>query len=64
VNLDEPAQLHECPYCGETVDVVVEPVGARHEEYVEDCSVCCRPWKVVIERDEDATTVSLRRDDD
>jgi hypothetical protein len=32
----------ECPFCGETITVLVDPsVGA--ESYIEDCQVCCRP---------------------
>ena len=22
--------------------------AASHQEYVEDCQVCCRPWRVVV----------------
>ena len=36
-----------CPYCWEEVDVWVDPGGASEQRYVEDCSVCCRPWQVV-----------------
>ncbi len=35
-------QSVECPYCGETIDVLIEP-SAEHQDYVEDCQVCCRP---------------------
>jgi hypothetical protein len=31
-----------CPYCGEQIDVLVD-CSAGSQEYVEDCSVCCRP---------------------
>ena len=31
-----------CPYCGETVEIVVDP-SVEQQEYVEDCFVCCRP---------------------
>ncbi|MEQ9321049.1 MAG: CPXCG motif-containing cysteine-rich protein [Polyangiaceae bacterium] len=36
-----------CPYCWEEVDVWVDPGGASEQRYVEDCSICCRPWQVV-----------------
>ena len=31
-----------CPYCGESIDVLLNPedVGV---DYIEDCQVCCRP---------------------
>jgi hypothetical protein len=39
-----------CPYCGETIELVVD-FSAGDEEYVEDCSVCCRPMAVSISED-------------
>ena len=36
-----------CPYCGEASTVSVG-VGEEDEEFVQDCPVCCRPWKVRI----------------
>jgi hypothetical protein len=61
VTLDASEQ--QCPYCGEPVELSIEPLGVAHEEYVEDCPVCCRPWNVHIERSEDALHVSLERSD-
>jgi hypothetical protein len=37
-----------CPYCGELNDISLDPGGGRHQEYVEDCQVCCRPWLVRV----------------
>ena len=37
-----------CPYCGEAVELTVDVGGSRHQAYVEDCSVCCRPWEVEV----------------
>ena len=31
-----------CPYCGETIEVVID-LSVENQEYIEDCSVCCRP---------------------
>jgi hypothetical protein len=59
----EPS-LAQCPYCGEEVELTVDPVGAHSESYVEDCPVCCRPWTVHVERDGEEVTVHLARDDD
>jgi cysteine-rich CPXCG protein len=36
----------QCPYCGETVELLIDGGGGPHQEYVEDCPVCCRPWQV------------------
>src|SRR3989441_10382496 len=34
-----------CPHCGETMTITLDPGGGRAQEYVEDCQVCCRPWR-------------------
>lgn len=41
----------QCPWCGETVELWVEPdtTGAM----VQDCDVCCRPWQVQVHWGED-----------
>lgn len=55
----------QCPYCWETVEVWVDPGGSTEQRYVEDCSVCCRPWQVVAWIDEElgAQVTLLRLDD-
>jgi hypothetical protein len=48
---DGTAQLEatvRCPYCGESVEVALDPGGGPTQEYVEDCQVCCRPWQVSV----------------
>jgi len=53
-----------CPYCGEPGELLVEASDA-HQEYVEDCAVCCRPWQVRVSIAPDGSIeVSARRDDD
>ena len=37
-----------CPYCGETVEIALDPGSGPVQEYVEDCQVCCRPWTVRV----------------
>jgi hypothetical protein len=32
-----------CPYCGESTEIALDPGSGDDQEYVEDCSVCCRP---------------------
>ncbi len=44
-----------CPYCGEPVELLVDPGGGAHQEYVEDCEVCCRPWRVEVRFGRDGT---------
>lgn len=44
-----------CPYCGETVEITLDPGSGSTQQYIEDCQVCCRPWVVSVEYDEDGT---------
>jgi len=37
-----------CPYCGELNAIALDPAGGRRQEYVEDCQICCRPWRVRV----------------
>jgi hypothetical protein len=38
-----------CPYCGEAVEITLDPGGGAHQDYVEDCEVCCQPWRVSVQ---------------
>ena len=60
--LTETARIY-CPYCGESIDVVVDGSIAQ-QEYIEDCSVCCRPIELSVTVANDEISVSARRDDD
>lgn len=42
-----------CPYCGETVQITIDPDGGEEQEYVQDCEVCCRPWTLHVTYDEE-----------
>jgi endogenous inhibitor of DNA gyrase (YacG/DUF329 family) len=44
---DTSAQA-ECPHCGEPVEIAIDPGGGARQEYVEDCPVCCQPWRVRV----------------
>ena len=44
---DTEATVH-CPYCGEPVEIALDPGSGTRQEYVEDCEVCCRPWQVTV----------------
>lgn len=37
-----------CPYCGEINEISLDPGSGSEQEYVEDCQVCCRPWRVRV----------------
>ena len=40
-----------CPYCGEISDIALDPGSGADQEYVEDCQVCCQPWRVRVRYD-------------
>jgi len=44
-----------CPYCGETISILVD-LSVPQQEYIEDCQVCCRPivFSVAVDGDGDA----------
>ena len=49
-----------CPYCFEVVEIYVDPQSEG--ELIHDCDVCCRPWSLMVSRDQDgALTVSATR---
>jgi len=50
-----------CPYCGEQVEIYVEPdVSGR---LVQDCEVCCNPWIIRIVHGEGDRWVEVGRAD-
>ena len=51
VVLDTEAEV-AYPYCGERIVIGLDPGGGTRQEYVEDCQVCCRPWRVRLRYDE------------
>lgn len=54
-----------CPYCGEMVDIALDPGSGPRQEYVEDCQVCCRPWQVRVTYGPDGeATVEAEASDD
>jgi hypothetical protein len=54
-----------CPYCGEIVEIALDSGGGPRQEYVEDCQVCCRPWKVKVTYGRDGiANVTIEADDE
>jgi hypothetical protein len=68
---DLPPQRHadtaataSCPYCWSTVELTLDPGSGSTQSYVEDCAVCCQPWRVrVVYSDEGTAGVRLERED-
>jgi hypothetical protein len=53
-----------CPYCGEISEIGLDPGSGTEQEYVEDCPVCCQPWRVTVRYDASgAAQVSVESED-
>lgn len=38
----------QCPYCGQPNDITLDAGSGPRQDYVQDCEVCCRPWRLVV----------------
>ncbi|RLA20320.1 MAG: CPXCG motif-containing cysteine-rich protein [Gammaproteobacteria bacterium] len=43
-------RLIQCPYCWQNIEILIDPSIAT-QDYIEDCSVCCRPVRLKIKVD-------------
>jgi Cysteine-rich CPXCG len=53
--------LVTCPFCGEQVEIYVEP--DVNGSFVQDCEVCCNPWRVHVLLEDDERVVQVTRAD-
>lgn len=53
--------LVTCPYCGEEIEIYVE--ADVDGSFVQDCEVCCNPWRVRVSGDRDGRSVDVGRAD-
>ena len=53
--------LVQCPYCGEAVEIYVEP--DVRGSFIQDCEVCCNPWRVHVTGRGDERVVEIVRGD-
>lgn len=59
-----PAFEVQCPYCGETITLLVDD-SAGTQRYIEDCHVCCRPINVSVQVDDDGSVdIHVAAEDD
>jgi hypothetical protein len=50
-----------CPYCGEDVEIYIEPDVTG--TFIQDCEVCCNPWRVRVTGEDGGRRVDVRRAD-
>jgi hypothetical protein len=53
--------LVTCPYCGERVELYLEPDVSG--SFVQDCEVCCNPWRVRLFGRADNRSVEIAKAD-
>jgi hypothetical protein len=53
--------LVTCPYCGEQVEIYVE--SDVRGTFVQDCEVCCNPWRVSVRGRGEEREIDVRRAD-
>ena len=57
------AQKVSCPYCGEQIDILVDP-SCESQDYIEDCQVCCRPIEFQVQVDDGNLSVVVRHENE
>jgi hypothetical protein len=50
----------DCPYCGETITMLLEP-DPGEQNYIEDCEVCCNPIGIQFRVEDDAVVDFVAR---
>jgi hypothetical protein len=50
-----------CPYCGEQTEIFVE--RDVRGSFVQDCEVCCNPWRIRVFSSGDDRSIEVWRDD-
>jgi Cysteine-rich CPXCG len=49
----------QCPYCFEWQELDLDP--GTSGSFVQDCDVCCRPWQVFLQWQDDEPFVTVER---
>ncbi len=50
-----------CPYCGEAVEIGLEPDVTG--SFIQDCEVCCNPWRVRVRGRGEARWIEVTKAD-
>ncbi len=50
---------YSCAACGERNETQLDLSGGLHQQYTEDCAVCCRPNLLTINVDEETLAVTI-----
>jgi hypothetical protein len=61
--MDREEWMAQCPYCGEPLTLLLDPMDAG-ADYIEDCQVCCRPMVVAVTASPDGELSAFVRGED
>jgi hypothetical protein len=63
MSLSQSSEVY-CPYCYQFIEITIDP-SVDSQEYIEDCTVCCRPisLRVLIDEDGHSTVVAGNEND-
>lgn len=50
---------YQCPYCGVTNYIGIDPTAGRRQRLIEDCQVCCSPIVFEVRTGPDGETELL-----
>ena len=53
--------LVTCPYCGEDIEIYIEP--DTRGTLVQDCEVCCNPWRIFVSYERGERWVDVQKAD-
>ena len=62
MDLLKPIDIH-CPYCGERIELYID-CSVEHQDYIEDCSVCCQPIHLSVSVIDDQINVVSRQENE
>ncbi|MDO6461478.1 CPXCG motif-containing cysteine-rich protein [Granulosicoccaceae sp. 1_MG-2023] len=53
----------QCPYCWEEIDLAID-CSVDHQDYIEDCAVCCQPIDLRINTGDGYPKITAKREND
>ena len=59
LELGDDVALVACPWCFQGIELYVDP--ETQGAFIEDCEICCRPWRVTAWRHDGRVQVSVER---
>ena len=59
--MDDDRHRVVCPFCGEESDIYIEP--DVRGTFVQDCEVCCNPWRIQVRYSRGERGIEVRRGD-